>query len=115
MQIAPRSWQNPRRPSIPVEMSSIVIRRRHQLSLAEARSRAEGVARRVETRLAARWRWDGDALELTAPPGLASGARGRVVLDDTHVAIEVHLPLALRPAKRFVESEILSRLDALLV
>jgi putative polyhydroxyalkanoate system protein len=95
-------------------MASIVIKRPHRLSLAEARARAERVARRAESRHRARWRWDGDAIVLLAPPGLASGAHGRVMLDATHVEIEVHLPFALSPAKRFVESQILSRLDALL-
>ena len=95
-------------------MPSILIKRPHRLSLAEARARAERVARRAETRHRARWRWEGDAIELSAPPGLAGGARGRVSLDDTHVEIEVYLPLALTPVRRFVESQILLRLDALL-
>ena len=95
-------------------MSSIVIRRPHRLSLAEARDTAERIARRAEARHSATWRWDGDAMELAAPPGPANGARGRVMLDETHVAIEIHLPLALRPVRRFVETQLISRLDALL-
>jgi putative polyhydroxyalkanoate system protein len=96
-------------------MATIHIRRAHRLSLAEARTTAEHIARRVAQRHSVTWRWDGDdAIELVAPPGMANGARGRVTLDDQEVAIEVTLPFALRPAKRFVETQLRSKLDAVL-
>ena len=95
-------------------MATIVIRRAHRLSLPEARHTAERLARRVEQRHDVSWRWEGDSIELTAPPGLARGATGRVTLDDDEVAIEIHLPLALRPVKRLVETELRSKLDAVL-
>lgn len=95
-------------------MAKIHIRRAHRLSLAEARTTAERIARRVAQRHDVVWRWDGDAIELAAPSGVANGATGRVTLDAHEVAIEVTLPLALRPARRFVETQLRSKLDAVL-
>lgn len=95
-------------------MPTIHIRRAHGLSSAEARSTAEGLARRIEQKHAVRWRWEGDAIELKAPPGPASGARGRVTVAEGAVAIEVHLPLALYALKGMVERRLLAKLDEIL-
>ena len=96
-------------------MATIQIRRPHRLPLAEVRQRAEHLARRIEQRLSVVWRWEtDDLLQLTAPPGPASGARGQVRLTPGQVDIEVDLPFALRPARRLLEGKLNDKLDALL-
>jgi putative polyhydroxyalkanoate system protein len=95
-------------------MSTIRIRRSHALSTDQVRRTAEAVARRIEQRHAVRWRWEGDAIELSAPPGPVSGARGRVTVGEGDVAIEIHLPLSLFPLKGMVERRVSAKLDELL-
>jgi putative polyhydroxyalkanoate system protein len=95
-------------------MSTIRIRRPHVLPSEHLRRTAESLARRIEQRHAVRWRWDGDAIELHAPPGPARGARGRVTVGDGDVVIEIHLPLSLFPLKGLVERRIVAKLDELL-
>ncbi len=95
-------------------MPTIRIQRPHRLSLGEVRGKAESIARRIEQRHAVRWTWQGDSIELTAPAGLASGARGRVTIGAGDVAVEIHLPLALYPARGMVERRITEKLDAIL-
>ena len=96
-------------------MATIEIRRPHHLPLPEARRRAEQLARRIEQRLSVLWRWQSDdLLELTAPPGPASGARGQVRLTPEQVHIDVDLPFALRPVRRMLEGKLNDKLDALL-
>lgn len=95
-------------------MSTIRIRRSHGLPAEHLRRTAETLARRIEQRHAVRWRWEGDAIELHAPPGPASGARGRVTVGEGDVAIEIHLPLSLFPLKGMVERRLSAKLDELL-
>ena len=78
------------------------------------RRTAEAIARRIEARHAVRWRWQGDAMELVAPAGIASGARGRLTVGDGDVTIEVHLPLALSPLRGMIERQLVARLDRVL-
>lgn len=95
-------------------MSTIRIRRSHGLSATQVRRTAEALARRIEQRHDVRWRWEGDAIELQAPPGPVSGARGRVTVGEGDVAIEIHLPLSLFPLKGMVERRLTAKLDEIL-
>ena len=95
-------------------MSTIRLKQSHRQPTSELRARAENVARRIAERHAVSWRWDGDALELVAPSGMASGTRGRVTIGEADVAIEVELPLLLRPMRRLVERQLVARVSALL-
>jgi putative polyhydroxyalkanoate system protein len=95
-------------------MSTIRIHRSHGLPSEQVRRTAEAVARRIEQRHSVRWRWEGDAIELQAPPGPVSGARGRVTVGEGDVAIEIHLPLSLTPLKGMVERRVSAKLDELL-
>lgn len=95
-------------------MSTISIQRRHVLPHEQVRRSAEQLARRIEQRLSVQWAWEGDCLTLTAPPGPARGARGKVHVRERDVHIEIHLPIALRPVKGLVESKLHSKLDDIL-
>jgi putative polyhydroxyalkanoate system protein len=95
-------------------MSTIRIQRAHRQTLSAMRRTAEAIARRIALRHDVRWSWQGDSMELVAPPGLAAGARGRVTLSDADVAIEIHLPLALSPARGMVERKLTAKLDVIL-
>lgn len=96
-------------------MSTISVRRPHSMGPTEVRVLAERLARHVEQKHDVRWRWTGrDAIELSAPPGPASGATGRVTIGDVEVAIEIHLPVALRPVKRLVQARLQAKLDDVL-
>ncbi|MBI4957570.1 MAG: polyhydroxyalkanoic acid system family protein [Myxococcales bacterium] len=95
-------------------MSTIRIHRHHAEGSTAVRRKAENIARRIAARHAVSWRWQGDSLELEAPTGLASGTRGRVTIGEGDVAIEIELPLLLRPMRRMVEREVSAKLDAAL-
>jgi putative polyhydroxyalkanoate system protein len=95
-------------------MASIRILRSHRLPLDVARARAEELARRIEHRLAVSWRWEGERMRLSAPPGPASGARGVVHVTPEQVQIEIDLPLVLRPMKSVLEGKLHDKLDRLL-
>lgn len=95
-------------------MATILIRRPHRLAYDEVRARAEHLARRIEQRFSVLWRWEGEHLTLTAPPGPARGARGVVKLSPGQVDIEIDLPLALRPVRSLVEIKLNDKLDAML-
>ncbi len=95
-------------------MSTIRIQRAHRQTVGALRRAAEAIACRIAQRHDVRWRWQGDSMELTAPPGIAGGTRGRVTIDDADVAIEIHLPLALAPARGMVERRLSAKLDVIL-
>lgn len=60
------------------------------------------------------WRWVGDVLEVLPPPGVAQGARGRLVLLEGAAQAEVVLPGAYRFASGKVASRLERELHALL-
>jgi hypothetical protein len=95
-------------------MSTIRVERSHTMPVVAVRSKAEAIARRIEARHAVSWAWDGDHMNLVAPDGIASGTRGRVTIGAANVAVELHLPFALRPVRRMVEQQLEARLAALL-
>jgi len=95
-------------------VGAIVVKRSHCLSVAELRGRIEHAIRAAEKRHHVAWRWIEGALEVLPPPGLARGARGRLLLSDRDVSVEVHLPFSLRPARRAVEARLASGLEDLL-
>lgn len=96
-------------------MSAIVIRQKHGLAHHEVRARAESLARRIEQRLSVSWAWHGDEMTLTAPPGPARGATGKVRVAPDEVQVEVRLPLALSPIRRLVEGKLRQKIDDVLL
>jgi len=95
-------------------MATIDIRRAHTLDKAEARTRAEALAKGMEEKLGLSWSWDGDKIRFNAPSGPAKGATGTVSVDPKEVRVEVDLPFLLRAVKGTVESKINEKLDALI-
>lgn len=95
-------------------MPTILVRKTHSLPAAEVRGRLERAARSAQQRHQLRWRWEAGALEVAAPPGVAQGASGRVLVGDGDVRVEVHLPLMLRAARGLVETRLVRGLDELL-
>ena len=95
-------------------MATIDIRRSHTLDKAEAKKRAEELAKGMEEKLGIRWHWDGDRIRFDAPSGAAKGASGTVHVDPKDVRVEVDLPFLLRAVKGTVESKINQKLDDVL-
>jgi putative polyhydroxyalkanoate system protein len=95
-------------------VATISIRRPHRLAHEEVKRKAENLARRIETKHHVSWRWEGENLRLTAPPGPARGATGVVRVTPDHVSIDIDLPLLLRPVRGMVETRLIDKLDRLL-
>ena len=90
-------------------MSAIVINRRHQFTLEEARGLVTDLARSLERDLDASWQWKGDELRFER-----TGAAGRVQLTGDCVNVEVTLGLVLRPLRSTIVAQINRRLDEIL-
>lgn len=95
-------------------MATIEVRRSHELTNAEARSRAEQLARSLEEKLGLTWSWHGDRLVFSAPSGPAKGAHGSVEVGAAHVVVKIDLPLLLRVMKSRIEAKVVEKLDKLL-
>jgi putative polyhydroxyalkanoate system protein len=95
-------------------MAQIDIRRANPLGKATARERTEALARRLETKFDFRWQWKGDDLAFDAPQGPARGTTGTISVEESHVRVQVALPLLLRAFKGRVEDRVKDELDKLL-
>jgi hypothetical protein len=82
--------------------------------MAEVRGRLEREARRAEARHRVAWRWRDQEMEVFAPPGIAAGARGRVLVGERDLRIELHLPIVFGPARSSIETRLVHELDELL-
>ncbi len=87
-------------------MATIDIRRSHSLGKDRAREAAEGIAKRLEHKLAVKYRWEGDDLRFER-----TGAKGRIHVSDDAVRVEVDLGMMLRPMKGKVEQKVHQYLD----
>ncbi|MEO7111808.1 MAG: polyhydroxyalkanoic acid system family protein [Polyangiaceae bacterium] len=94
-------------------MSTIDISKSHTLSKADARLKAEELARSMEQKIGIEWKWDGDSIAFNAPSGVAKGTKGHVEVTDKTVRVTVELPLMLRVMKGTIESKIHEKLDVL--
>ena len=95
-------------------MATIDIKRAHTLDLAEAKTRAEALAKSMEEKLGIRWNWDGDNIKFDAPSGAAKGATGTVKVDSSQVRVEIDLPFLLRAIKGTIEGKVTEKLDKLI-
>ena len=83
-------------------MAEISMRRVHGFDdTTDVRSRVEGLAEKVASRLGGQWHWEGDDAVCEA-----RGAKARVGFDQQEILIDVSLPLMLRPLKGKLESKI---------
>ena len=83
-------------------MPEISMRRVHGFDdPVDVRSRIEGLAEKVATRLGGTWHWEGDSAVCEA-----RGAKARVGFDDEEISIDVSLPLMLRPLAGKLEGKI---------
>jgi putative polyhydroxyalkanoate system protein len=95
-------------------MATIEVHRTHNLSLDEARKRAEELARSLVEKLGLTWSWQGDRLVFSAPSGPAKGTQGSVDVGKTEVAVKIDLPFMLRMVKGKVEAKVAEKLDKIL-
>lgn len=95
-------------------MATIDISRAHSLAKDVARSRAEELAKSMETKLGLTWKWTGDVIKFEAPSGVAKGTTGDVTVTHDKVRVTVDLPFMLRVMKGTIEDKINEKLNQLL-
>lgn len=60
------------------------------------------------------WKWQDDTtIAFDAPSGMAKGTKGKVVVSENDVNIEIDLPMMLRFMKATIEQQITAKLDAI--
>jgi putative polyhydroxyalkanoate system protein len=89
-------------------MSHINIRRKHNLSLAKARTLAETVAADLDERFSLDYYWDGDTLHFER-----SGVNGRMEIEAQEIRVDVRLGFLLLPLKPRFEQAIHRYMDEL--
>jgi len=95
-------------------MSTIDITREHSLAKDEAKSRAEELAKSLQTKFNLVWRWEGDAIHFDAPSGPAKGTKGEVSVNEKNVRVQIDLPFLLKMLKGTVENKVHEKLRQLL-
>jgi putative polyhydroxyalkanoate system protein len=95
-------------------MATIEVSRSHNLSIEDARKRAEELAQSLEEKLGLKWSWQGDRLVFSAPGGPAKGTQGSVDVGKNEVAVKIDLPFMLRMVKGKVEAKVAEKLDKIL-
>lgn len=89
-------------------MSTIDVRRSHNLDHAHAREAAETLARDLSRQFDVDYQWDGDVMRFKR-----SGVRGHLDVAPDNLHVHLELGLMLRPFKSRIEQEINSQLDQL--
>ncbi len=95
-------------------MATIDIRRSHTVGLATAKTKAEELARDMETKLNLTWAWEGEHIRFKAEKGPAKGTKGQVTVGESEVRVEIDLPLLLRAMKGSISKKVTEKLDNLL-
>ena len=88
-------------------MSEILVRRRHSLSLPQARRLAESMAKRLRDDFGGSYAWEGDTLSFKR-----TGASGHVAVGKDDLEIRVNLSFLLGPLHGRIEREIVEFCDA---
>ena len=91
-------------------MATIDITQSHRLSLDEARTQAEELAKSMEAKLGLTWKWSGNTINFEAPSGAAKGTKGEVAVTERDVRVAIDLPFMLRVMKGSIEDKIKERL-----
>jgi putative polyhydroxyalkanoate system protein len=89
-------------------MSSITIKRRHNLDHKKAKTAAEKVARDLQSRFDLEYAWDGDRIAFRRP-----GLSGSLHVGKSEVRLDAELSFLLTPLKAPIEQAINKELDAL--
>ena len=95
-------------------MATIEVNRTHNLTIEDARKRAEELAQSLEQKLWLKWSWQGDRLVFSAPSGPAKGTQGSVEVGKSEVAVKIDLPFMLLMVKGKVEAKVAEKLDKIL-
>src|SRR5262249_28019330 len=88
-------------------MSTIVIRRKHDLELAEAKRLAENIAKKLRNDYGGSFTWQGDDLHFQR-----TGASGSVAVRKDDFQVRVELGLLLSALRSRIEQEIVTFCDA---
>ena len=89
-------------------MSTIAIKRRHNLDHKRAKAAAEKIARDLKKRFDLEYAWEGDHIAFERP-----GLSGALHVGKTDVRLDVELSFLLTPLKGPIEHAIHRELDAL--
>jgi putative polyhydroxyalkanoate system protein len=92
-------------------MATIDLSKSHSLPLEDARSRAEEIAKSMESKIGIQWKWDGNTIRFEAPSGAAKGTKGELTVSASDVKIAIDLPFMLRVMKGTIEDKIKEKLD----
>ena len=87
-------------------MAKIDIRRRHKLSIGDARAVVDKVAVKLREKFATESQWQGDTLKFSR-----SGVNGTIAVAADAVIVHAELGLMLSPMKGMIEQEIRNKLD----
>ncbi len=90
-------------------MAKIHIKRQHNLSREEVRTRVDAMVEDLETRLEAECAWKGDSLRFER-----KGASGSIDVGDGFVEINIELGMLLSPMKKKIEQTILRDIESAL-
>ena len=90
-------------------MAFIHIARKHDLSRNEARAKVEEIAKDLQGKLGASYRWDGDSLCFQR-----LGASGSIDVREGVVEVNLKLAMLLEPMKGIIESSIEKGFDVAL-
>jgi len=88
-------------------VSTIVVRRKHNLGLAEARRLAGSIARKLQDDYGGSFTWRGDELNFQR-----TGASGSVAVTKDDVQVRVELGFLLSALRSRIEQEIVTFCDA---
>lgn len=94
-------------------MATIDIKRSHALAPETAKSRAEDLARDLESKLGITWRWQGETIQFSATSGMAKGVTGVVTVGSSVVRVEIDLPFLMRAMKGTLTGKVEQKLDKL--
>lgn len=94
-------------------MATIDITRPHSLPLADAKQKAEDLAKGMAEKFGFEWKWDGDTIRFDAQSGAAKGTKGEVSVSEKDVRVAIDLPFMLRVMKSTIETKVSEKLAAL--
>ena len=94
-------------------MATIDIKRSHSLALETAKSRAEELAKDLETKLGITWSWSGNTIDFSAKSGVAKGVKGKIDIDGSQVHVAIDLPFLMKAMKGTLVGKVEAKLDKL--